>query len=336
MGKSKRATIAVAAIAVLLAGSFAHAQQSAAPTPKQNCALNRLVTLDLTPAPDGTLLVPVAIQGQVLHFRLNAFGQGWISEKTANALKLQAPPETFDSDPSLRSTVIAPTLSLMGRTQRVDVSSVILPTRDTDDDVDGALGAEVLLSFDLDFDFAANQLNLFSPDHCPGKVVYWANDYAEIPMLPAERISQTFHSGKPVVEFSPEQSFTDTFKGTLEGVEVFMAFNTELTRSRLPLELGISLFKIERPPGTGWASPRVTTSPKVWLQHKFSNLAFSGLTLRSVDVDLWDDESLVTKRNTIEIGLRKLDLGLDVLRQLHLYVASDEQKYYFTAASAHK
>ena len=47
----------------------------------------------------------------------------------------------------------------------------------------GSLGADFLGTFDVDFDFAAGKLNLISPDHCPGQVVYWqAPVVAVVPM----------------------------------------------------------------------------------------------------------------------------------------------------------
>lgn len=42
-------------------------------------------------------------------------------------------------------------------------------------DYDGILGAKFLWNFDLEVDLAAGKVNLFSKEHCPGKVLYWAD-----------------------------------------------------------------------------------------------------------------------------------------------------------------
>jgi hypothetical protein len=34
----------------------------------------------------------------------------------------------------------------------------------------------------MDLDLSRSKLAFFSPDHCEGKVVYWANDYLELPL----------------------------------------------------------------------------------------------------------------------------------------------------------
>ena len=52
-----------------------------------------------------------------------------------------------------------------------------------DADFDGIVGPDMLRHFDLDLDFAHGKLGLFSPDHCPGKVVYWTKSgYVVVPM----------------------------------------------------------------------------------------------------------------------------------------------------------
>src|SRR5258708_4136327 len=51
----------------------------------------------------------------------------------------------------------------------------------------GTLGPDLLQKFDADFDFANGKLNLTSPDHCVGKVVYWtAPAVAIVPMHVAQ------------------------------------------------------------------------------------------------------------------------------------------------------
>ncbi len=39
----------------------------------------------------------------------------------------------------------------------------------------GVIGTDLLGKFDVDLDIAHKKLNLFSPDHCKGQVVYWTH-----------------------------------------------------------------------------------------------------------------------------------------------------------------
>src|SRR5207244_2627656 len=49
--------------------------------------------------------------------------------------------------------------------------------------VAGVLAPDILLNYDVDIDFGADKLNLLSPKHCPGKVIYWpALTIAVVPM----------------------------------------------------------------------------------------------------------------------------------------------------------
>src|SRR5262249_10847973 len=52
-----------------------------------------------------------------------------------------------------------------------------------DSDVVGTLGPDIFSQFDVELDYAAKKLNLFSPDHCEGRVIYWQpKALAVIPM----------------------------------------------------------------------------------------------------------------------------------------------------------
>ncbi len=54
----------------------------------------------------------------------------------------------------------------------------------TSQDFGGILGSEMLRNVDVDFDFSANKVNLFSPDHCAGNVVYWQTPTVPVAIVP--------------------------------------------------------------------------------------------------------------------------------------------------------
>ena len=74
----------------------------------------------------------------------------------------------------------------LGRLRQEGVYFMVLPGAEGPndpaiEDSGGILGSEMLRN--VDFDFAGNKLNLVSPDHCAGNVVYWqAPTVAVVPM----------------------------------------------------------------------------------------------------------------------------------------------------------
>ncbi len=72
---------------------------------------------------------------------------------------------------------------MIGRNEAKDFHFIIdRPREDEGSKIDGVLAADMLTLFDAEIDSAHKKFNLFSQDHCPGKVVYWTHDaYADIP-----------------------------------------------------------------------------------------------------------------------------------------------------------
>lgn len=60
-------------------------------------------------------------------------------------------------------------------------------------DVVGAIGADFLSQWDVEFDFAHNAIRLFTPKDCKGdEILYWGGAYAEAPLLPSVGFSRRF------------------------------------------------------------------------------------------------------------------------------------------------
>jgi len=68
---------------------------------------------------------------------------------------------------------IAPTIT-MGPLKIEDVEFIVTP-RKYDPEAVGTLGPNILRPFDIELDFDKKQVNFFTQDHCPGRVVYWTN-----------------------------------------------------------------------------------------------------------------------------------------------------------------
>lgn len=172
---------------------------------------------------------------------------------------------------------------------------------------DGLLGADFLHQFDVEFDFAAGKVNLFRPHPCPGKVVYWTHT-APVAVIPFESGER---GGKIRIEY------------TLDGQRVPAIVDTGAPNTSISLTTASAWFHIDE------KSPGVTDLHERAFRYRFKTLALDGVVVQN-------PELLIHQKAD---GGHTMDfqalLGLNILRQLHLYVAYQEHKLYVTAASAH-
>ena len=160
------------------------------PIPK-DCALKQLASIDLIHADD--LLVAVQLDGKA----------GFVVLSTGNAVNVIW--SEVAKEWGLRTRMLPFGVSASFGNQRIDataeVKSLVL------DDVDvgktdfgvtdrptkspwhegkpiiGVLGTGTFDSVDFELDLSRGKLNLFSPDHCPGRVVYWTDEATSAPLL---------------------------------------------------------------------------------------------------------------------------------------------------------
>lgn len=85
---------------------------------------------------------------------------------------------------------------------------VLVPESILPSGMDGALGTDLLHSYDIDVDFGANRVRLVSPQHCAGRVVYWTK-------LPVA-----------IVPLTIDAKWRISVPVTLDGVETTAAIDT--------------------------------------------------------------------------------------------------------------
>src|SRR5262249_24411073 len=84
----------------------------------------------------------------------------------------------------------------LGTTRQEGVYLMVQSTGESKDDpFQGSLAPDMLMNADVDFDFAANKLNLISQQHCDGKVVYWSA--AKVAIVPF-RLDTSGHVSFPM------------------------------------------------------------------------------------------------------------------------------------------
>ena len=181
----------------------------------------------------------------------------------------------------------------------------------------GYLALDMLKKYDIELDFAASTMNLFSPDHCDGHVVYWpAQTVAEIPL--------TFDGqGKPRIPVK------------LDGVELSAVIDTGSVTTFLNISVGTRRLSLDLDaPDVQKIGPEGRTI----YRKRFQTLDMNGILVASPFVTMLPDKMGETVRATtnrpVTENLRLPDLliGTSILNKLRVYIATKEKKLYITAA----
>ena len=278
-----------------------------------SCRLVRMAAFDIDINSAGGVSVPITISGQSVSLLVDTGAIfSMLTEQSVQQLELKKL-RAFDSREAMFG---GRKVDFYVETHDVDLGGLkadhmpmqVLPEGIVPNDIGGILAPNIMLHYDVDFDFANAKFNLFSQDHCEGKVVYWTTaPAAEIKI----DVDPNGHILVPVV---------------VDGQQINAAIDTGSSRSVLSLELAKNLFNIAS------TDSKLTPSKGRWhaFHYPFATLTLQGITVQNPDLELVsDDESHVPN------GSPKLILGMGILRQLHLYIAYKEKKLYVTAASAH-
>ena len=190
---------------------------------------------------------------------------------------------------------------------------------------DGILATGLFLHEDIDLDFGAERLNFFSANHCEGKVVYWPHQALSIVPIKMEQ----GHLDVPVtLDGHP-------LRATIDTGATFTTLN--LTRARTKLNFSPDA------PSTGDA-PKDDPENQIY-PRRFANLSFDGITVQNPLIIVQplrfgggktDDASLGSRAGHKDDDVNRLSadmiIGMDILRHLHIYIASRESKLYVTEA----
>jgi predicted aspartyl protease len=188
----------------------------------------------------------------------------------------------------------------------------------------GLLGSEILRNVDFDFDFAANKVNLISQDHCAGSVVYW--------QAPAVAI----------VPFTFSAQGHITFRMELDGRRVNAMLDTGAAITVLNLDIARRNFRVDVNAPDVEKVGEIGRSQTGVYRKRFKTISFEGVTVTNPEITMYPDlmggGSLGDTRTGSIIrdtrgGLPDVILGMNVLSEMHVYIASKERKLYITAAT---
>jgi len=305
----------------------------------QNCALKQLESIPMEVYPDH-LLLPVSFGAtpEKLAFRMD-FAASAINGDIADKLDMHItsmPPNVHIKRNGEDLTRIAHVRDMhLGRLTINDMEFLMLRPGSYGGEVAGDLGTQMFEKVDLELDIAGGKFNLFSSDHCPGKVVYWTSNYAELPL----KREKTFGYLRADV--------------SLDGRPLTVSLSTE-GRSRIGMDAMRRLFNIDE------TSPQLVAIGQDLLGHKtyrfpFKSLTAAGLTVSNPDIVVYDEpprpecktamhftdpdpadqlHSTAQPRLTQNFGCNDAVLGLSVLSKLRIYVSRQENLLYISAAGA--
>lgn len=290
--------LTLAALAALAGTGAAFAEET--------CSLQRKVSLEMTFDEKGSPSIPVSMEGKPFRMMVDTGATETIlSTSTVAALGVQ---DTEKATGGFLVGISGLAAVTAVKVKDFRIGNMILPEAlymvylgTLPDSEAGLFGADFLYYFDVDFDFANARFNLFSPQHCPGKVVYWTTGtYGIVPF-----------------DLNDHHLSVDVM---LDGKKVPAIIDTGASRTIMSLDEADYLFDIDR-----------DAVVKNNYRHQFKALKFGEVAVNNITMLLIPDK----KATMFQHSTAQLIIGMDVLRQLHLYVAYKEGNVYVTPATAH-
>ncbi len=309
-------TASATLLAALLSASAAQAQPKCGP-------LQQVNIIQMVRASPTRSLVPLTINGATKHLVLDTGAPfTMITEAAVEDLKLPIKQNNLQmynvTGGMSRHNTVVPGFTL-GRMQSAEAPLLVM---DGSGFSDGLFGMDYIQRFDADFDFGTDTFQMFSPDHCPGGVLYWK--------APAVA----------VVPISVKNSKI-SIPVTLDGKEIKAVIDTGAPYSTLRIDIAERRFDMKMggtdTPENGMLNGDPTLKT---YGHVFQSLAFGGIAVSNPRFTLIPnamgrgERQAVTGSRTQREGDRintpEILLGMNVLRQLHVYFAFKEDKMYVT------
>ncbi|MFZ1991622.1 MAG: retroviral-like aspartic protease family protein, partial [Alphaproteobacteria bacterium] len=274
-----------------LIAALALAMQPARAADTLNCTLARLTSLVLIPI-GGLNSIQAQLNGQTMYLIVDT-GAVISMLRASSAAKLNLPVRQSklvylrDVYGNEVSTYVTVDELVLGQLKGKGINFMIMPDTMATEFMDGLLGPDLISAFDAEFDFGRADLNLYSPKHCKGQVVYWTNEpYAAVPL----HLDATRHIAMDL---------------ELDGQKIETLIDTGATDSFLPRALAQRLFKWRAdPPELKARSANVNGTETVLYSYPFKTLSFEGVNITNPQITLTSD---------LLKGDSKLILGMNIL-----------------------
>jgi predicted aspartyl protease len=293
------------------------------------CKPDRLASLDITYDSTGRPTVPVKIEGYSKKFLVDTgatFGMlNWQTVYALNLPKKNLPVHIFYmlNGASMEYESMAHDVELGG----IPIEKqpfLVMPAHWSDNETAGTIAPDTLAHYDVDFDFGGGKINLIAPNDCDGNVVTWTHKpHVTLPL----RVDM---DGKMHITADLDGTSVDAI---IDTGSAWSVLREDVAGAVLGRGLGGSeVLRIGTGDNNGWNA----------YHHKFRMLSIGGIESHNPDLVIMSDKLVqVQEPDEINKGFRivgmqapPLIIGMDVLRQLHLYVDYRDNVVYATAADA--
>jgi predicted aspartyl protease len=299
-----------------------------------DCALKQVASLSIEDGHPGRVVVELSIADKPRHFLVDTGGAFTsIYQDVADQLGLSTHlvdqgTEIYDiKGDRLKRYTKVPDLKI-GSMKGDDIPVLVEPRPSGESGgEDGTLAPDILSRFDVEFDFANRKMNLFSQDHCEGKVVYWAASFTD-----AEFRSENMHVVLPMV---------------LDGHNVSATLDTGSAATHLFDNAAQRQFSLDTSSPGMEPIPGIAPGSLEQFFYRFKSLAIGGLAINNPAIRILPnlqlkgfarnhtDKEDFDPQYATHFDTTDMLLGMDVLSKLHLYIAYKEHMIYLTAAGAH-
>jgi predicted aspartyl protease len=302
---------------LLVSAMVTHSFADPAPASPPACHLMQIASLGIVPESHGLAAIPAAVNGHAIQMFVDT-GEitSAISSDMVGTLGLHAKqaPITMMAPGNVRSNnyVVLDKFEL-APLKIPHLEMMVVPSQSLPNDVQGILGPSIMKNMDVEFDFAHAKFNLFSPDHCEHNVVYWTKDaYAEIPI-------------------SVDHSFHINIAVKLDGEILHAILDSGAQHSTMGLDTARSLFDLdEKSPGMKSVNNAHVNGQRAVeiYRYTFATMSFGGVQVNNPTISILPNSSYPRYFPDILVGI-------DILRQLHLYISYNEKRLYVTPAGAY-
>jgi predicted aspartyl protease len=291
-----------------------HGQARAVEPFPAECKLSLAATVPIDPA-DIHVKVPVTVNGQRHIFAVDtgaftsAVSQAVVTEQNIKIYGIRGGMQIQDIGRKHAERYATLDEFVLGNQRAQSARMMVMEAAG----VDGLIGPDYLRNYDLDFDFATNTLNLFRHHPCSGRAVYWTDDYFVVPM---DVTDQGHIRVDVLLDGKPIRAMIDTGAPfTLIGQETAQNdFHVDMGQANVEGVGADTLYGMN-----GGTLNAVT--------RRFTGLQIGGIGIKNPILAISTERDFKSDYTSLLLGMREL-------RHLHLYIAYQERKLYFSRAAA--
>jgi predicted aspartyl protease len=273
------------------------------------CPPERLASFPLAVTPSGLPYVPVTLGGRTVQLKVDTGGmESTLGESVAREMNMP-----FGTISNYKLTIGNDAITHYTTAHNVDfggrtlpsMAFMIMPNGHLEQGIDGTLGPNVLRQYGVEIDSAGGKLNLFSSQGCTGNPAYWTTGQTWTVPIALWRIGLI------------------TTNVTIDGKTFTAVVDTAQSETSIALDAAERIGFTEQSPDL---KPAEDEGEGIF-RYPFKTLSFeNGPSVANPKV-------LLIRHDRMKFN-EEMELGMDLLRQFHVYI-SYGGKMYLTAADAH-